>query len=99
MLDINNTKDFDAIKEVVTTGMKGDFWNLVLQDLRQAKKHLQEIRDSEDLMELPADQYKMKSELLKAKIKYLDILINVPKDLISSLEKPDNKKPILDPYD
>ncbi|KKN30970.1 hypothetical protein LCGC14_0828640 [marine sediment metagenome] len=98
MLDINNEKDFDAIREVVKLGMKGDFWNLILQDLKEAKKYLQKKRNSDDLMELPADQYKMKSELIKAKIKYLNILINVPKNLISGLEKPDNKKPTFDPY-
>ncbi len=99
MLSIKKPENREVIRDILERGMGGDFWKLIVQELEDTKRVLQRIRDSEKLSELPADQYKLRSELLKSKIKYLDILIDTPKDLASWLQNPDNKKPILDPYD
>jgi len=56
------------------------------------------MRDSDDLMDYPAEQYKTESELLKTKIKYLEKLIDLPDSLMSWAEDPDNRKPEFDPY-
>ncbi len=99
MLDINNKKDSAAIQEVLKQGTKSEFWKLVVQAIEESKKHLRDLRDSDDLKDLPADQYKTESEIIKYKIKYLNKLLETPGNLSSWLENPDNKKPDFDPYD
>lgn len=85
-------------QEVLRQGIKSDFWRLITEALKDSKGYLQKLADNDDLKELPADQYKVENELLKAKRKYLDKLSKLPDDLISWLENPDNKKPDFDPY-
>ena len=85
-------------QEILRQGKNSDFWRVIVEALKESKEYLQKITDSDDLKELPADQYKVENELLKAKRKYLDKLSELPDNLILWLENPDNKKPNFDPY-
>ena len=99
MLNIKNEKDSEVIKQVIETGVSSDFWKLLVQVLEESIEHIQKKRDSEDIKDLPAEQYKTENELLKAKIKYLKNLINSPADLVSWIESPDSRTPEWDPYE
>jgi hypothetical protein len=92
------SKDNKTKQEILKQGMKGDFWKILVDALEDSVTNLRGIQDSEDLMELSADQYKVESELLKAKIKYSKRLQKMPEDLISWYEDPENKKEEFDPY-
>lgn len=85
-------------QEILRQGQTTQFWQLIIESLRDSKNHLRNEQDSEDLKDLPADQYKVESELIKAKIKYIDKLIEYPNTLIGWLEKPDNEQTEYDPY-
>ncbi len=55
------------------------------------------MRD-DGIRELPADQYKIEMELLKAKEDYLHRLIDLPDTLIAWLQEPDNTIEDFDPF-
>jgi hypothetical protein len=66
--------------------------------LKESRDSLGNQLESDEMAELPADQYKLKCELLKAKRKYLDILSNTPENIISWLQAPNNTSVEFDPY-
>ncbi|MCK5211698.1 hypothetical protein KAJ89_03280 [Candidatus Parcubacteria bacterium] len=86
-------------QEILRLGQDSDFWRLMLVALEKCKENLRNISDSDDFKDLPADRYKLESELSKAKIKYLDKLSNLPGSLIVWMKNPDNKDKDFDPYD
>ena len=86
-------------QEILRLGAQSDFWQLLLDALQRNKENLRNELDSENLTELPADQYKLESELLKAKIKYIDKLLKLPDSLIIWHENPSNKEEDFDPYE
>jgi len=96
----DNPKDRDSIREVLKQGVKADFWKIIIQGLDAIIENLQKEQDSEGLKELPAEQYKVESEILKAKRKYLKDLKEFPQTLLSDLDDPNenNKPEDLDPY-
>jgi len=86
-------------QEILRLGMDGDFWQLIVSALQDSKENLRNLLDSDDLKDLPADQYKLESEILKSKIKYIDKLSELPKNLIAWHENPDNTEKDFDPYE
>ena len=86
-------------QEILRLGAQGDFWQLILNALKKNKENLQTTLDGEDLTDLPADQYKLESEILKTKIKYIDKLSKLPESLIVWHENPDNIEKNFDPYE
>lgn len=92
-------KDNETKQEILKQGMKGDFWKIIVDALEDSITNLRKTQDGESLKGLPADQYKVENELLKAKIKYSQKLQNMPKDLVSWYENPDQKKEGYDPYE
>lgn len=91
----------ESAKELLRLGQLTEFWKVVCDALDDSIAHLQATQDGEDMKELTADQYKLESELLKAKKKYLVHLKNLPATLISFLTEPAGnlEKPVnYDPY-
>lgn len=91
-------KEKDKI-EIIKQGAGGEFWKLLVDALHDSKDALRKQQESDDLKELPADQYKVENELLKAKIKYLDKLIGLPDTIVQWLQNPDNSQVEFDPYE
>lgn len=78
--------------------MNSEFWKIISEALRDSKNHLRNEQDADELKDLPADQYKVENELLKAKIKYLDKLANYPDTIIGWLQNPNQEEKDYDPY-
>ena len=86
-------------QEILKQGQLSEFWQIVCQFVRESKEHLRQEQESDGLRDLPADQYKVESELLKAKIKYLDKLTDYPNTIIGWLQNPNTDEPKnWDPY-
>lgn len=99
MLNIE-PKNIENAKEVLRLGKGTEFWFLVCNALDESIAHLQNEQDGEAIKDLPAEQYKLESELLKAKRAYLKHLKKLPETLIAyftevpeNLEKPKNYDP------
>jgi len=60
-----------------------------------AKSYMQ---DGEEIKDLPADQYKLEAELIKAKKSYLEKLKHFPDTLGLWLVDPDQSEKEFDPY-
>ena len=93
-----DTKESQSKQEILRQGQQSDFWQIIVEALRDSKEHLRQEQSSDDLKDLPADQYKVESELLKAKIKYLDKLTDYPNTIIGWLQNPNQEEKNYDPY-
>lgn len=88
-LDLNNPEHRTAIQEVLRQGAKGEFWNLICQRINTSIDAIQSQRDSGELENLVAEEYKIRSEVLrKQKVDRQDILA-IPKDLVRELDNPE----------
>lgn len=95
-------KSPESTKETLRLGKKSDFWEIMKQGIKDSIKHLENEMNDDDFKDLPSDQYKLESELLKAKIKYLKHLLKLPDEIIADLDDPnmggeEDEDP--DPYD
>jgi predicted flavoprotein YhiN len=88
-LNIENPEHRDSIKEVLSQGIKSEFWKLICQRLQISIDSIQSQLDSDDRESLIAEEYKIRTEVLrKQKIDRLDIL-TIPEDLVQELDNPD----------
>ena len=85
-------------QEILRQGQQSDFWQIIITYLKESKEHLRQQQDSDNLKDLPADQYKVENELLKAKIQYLDKLADYPNTIIGWLQNPNPEEKDWDPY-
>ena len=92
------SKKLDNRIEILRTGKQGEFWGIICELLDESITRLQSVEDHADFIELPAEQYKLQSQLLKAKRKYLEQLKGYPDLLIAELGKPDSEDINFDPY-
>ena len=92
-------KESQSKQEILRQGQQGDFWQIILDFIKQSREHLRNEMDADQLRDLPADQYKVENELLKAKIKYLDRLADYPNTIIGWLQNPSNEEKNYDPYE
>jgi hypothetical protein len=86
---------------ILQEGADSPFWNVITEAMRSSIEPLQELLKDKDgmLAVLPAEEYKVRNELLKAKIFYLEKLIETPSDYSRWLEAPSEKKgENFDPY-
>ena len=92
-------KDEKSQQEILKQGQTSEFWQLILEFIGKSKNDLRVQQDADEFRDLPADQYKIENELLKAKIKYLDRLASYPNSIIGWLQNPNTKETNYDPYD
>lgn len=95
---LNDPKNKDNIQEILRQGKVTEFWQVLVQALDDSIVNLQKIQDSDDMKDLPIDQYKVESEILKAKRANLKKLKELPDTLVSWLEQPDQGEKNFDPY-
>lgn len=94
---LKNKKSLD-IQGVLQVGKTSEFWQVICEAIEQSREHLQTYQDSEEFKDLPADKYKLESELIRAKRQFLNTLKETPDNIISWLSTPDNKIENFDPY-
>lgn len=93
-------KDALSKQEVLRNGIKTDFWKLIVKNLNESIERLRNEQNSDALRDLPADQYKVENEIIKASIANLEDLKQVPENIISWLDDPNagEKGHEFDPY-
>lgn len=87
MLNVD-PKKAESLMEILRLGQATEFWKLIQESIDESKEHLQKVEDSQELRELPAEQYKLESEILKMKKRYLDHLRRLPTSIIEYLQEP-----------
>lgn len=92
---IKNNKD---VQQVLEEGKAGDFWDTVKQYLKKSIERFEEDQRSADLRELPASEYKVQNEILLAKIDLIKSLLELPDNIIMSLNETGELEKGLDPY-
>lgn len=98
MRKIEDPKNRESIREIMRQGAASEFWQLVLEVLDQNIEHQQTMIEGDAIGDLGADEYKINMEVLKSRKRYLTMLKELPNTVILSLERPDQKEVILDPY-
>lgn len=90
--------DSQSQQEILKQGQLSEFWQIIVQFIRESKEHLRQEQRSQDLKNLPAEQYKLENELILSKLEYLDKLTDYPNTIIGWLQNPDNEDRNYDPY-
>ena len=90
--------DSQSQQEILKQGQLSEFWQIIVQFVRESKEHLRQEQRSQDLKNLPAEQYKLENELILSKLEYLDKLTDYPNTIIGWLQNPDNEDRNYDPY-
>ena len=98
MINIKSQKNSKSMQEILSQGMKSDFWNILVQALNDNKEDLRNKRGDKKFRDLPPELYKLESELLEARIEYIDNMLDLPNSVISWLKSPDQSKADFDPY-
>ena len=100
------TKVFIPVKsnidriEILRQGQQTDFWRILCERIEQRIETLMQLEDSVDFEELPPEQYKLKSQIMKIERKHLEAMRNYPDIMILELGSPEKPTPLrsLDPY-
>lgn len=85
---IQEPKGAESKMEILRLGQATEFWRVICDAIDESISYLRAEEDGDAIRELPAEQYKLESELLKAKRKYLAHLKNLPSSLIAYLTEP-----------
>lgn len=88
---VKNPVEGDAqLAAIIRDGSQSDFWDAIESVLDSAIATIAEQLDDEhnELSALPADEYKIKCEVLKAKRRVVLALKRLPQDYAQYLEKP-----------
>ena len=99
MIDIHNTENKDAIRDIVSQGMRSDFWEILCQVLDDNIRHQDEQINDEEVMDLDPVQYKTTMEILKGRKSDLQKLKELPEKIILDLQDPSQTEPDFDPYE
>lgn len=97
-MQLHSQKDKETIREILSQGVGGEFWTIICQALDETAEHLKKIMENEDMEDLPADQYKVKNEILKAKKANIEKLKNLPMSICEWLDDIAQEKKDFDPY-
>lgn len=84
--------------DILTAGKQGTFWKIIQEAMQETKDYIDKQLEDEGLQDLDAEQYKFTTELLRAKKKYLDKLLQTPENMIEWFGIPEEKRKNFDPY-
>ena len=82
-------------QNILRSGMETEFWKIMVSTLEDFVVRLEK---EEVNVELPADQYKLESEILKAKVRHVKKLIATPESMIEFFQNPETDEESWDPY-
>ena len=91
-------KEKESKQAILEQGVASDFWGIIAEELENQIVKLRREKDTQDLSNLSAEQYKFKTESSKLKIELLVMLQKLPETLILWSESPDKENGNLDPY-
>lgn len=92
-------RKIENIVPIIKAGMASDFWRVICQNLDVNIEALQSEIQSDTLRDLSPGAYKHRVELLKARMKYLAKLKELPELLIQNNGILEGEDEDLDPYD
>lgn len=90
-IDIHNPEDSKRIQDILKHGAKGEFWDIIKQRLEWMLNNLQSHIDFEDMSKTPADEYKIRMEVLKEGKSQLKALLDMPESIVKELGDPDEE--------
>ena len=88
-LDINNPDDKAAIQDILRHGANGDFWKIISQYLQATVDALESQINSDELLNEPANEYKIKDRILKNTKNDRKDLLELPETIVKDLDDPD----------
>jgi hypothetical protein len=91
-------KDKKTIEETVRFGMASDFWEIIVDSLKDKILELAQEQSDQAYRQLPAIEYKVQSELLFSKIDFLKELQKLPETIIIELQDSAVEKDNHDPF-
>lgn len=83
---------------IIRQGATSEFWKLICKIVDENIRLVEEQMESENMDDLPADEYKVMSQVLKLKKKMYLSLKDLPKSFLESKKLPDQSTPNFDPY-
>ena len=95
-MNLNDSTKKEEIKRILKDGLTNEFWVLICQAINKDIEMLRNVPNG--FADLPAEQYKFESELVREKINYLEALRAKPNEIINDLTEPDQSRPEHDPY-
>lgn len=98
MISFSTDEERKTAQAILKDGRITEFWKLIVRVMEESKIDIQQKQDSEEIGDLPADQYKLQNEIFKAKKDLIKKIIDTPESLIAFLEEPDNKEVNYDPF-
>ena len=99
MIDIHDPEQKDAVRDILSQGLRSDFWELLCQVLDDNIRHQDEQINDEDVMDLDPVMYKTTMEILKGRKSDLQKLKELPEKVILDLQDPNQTEPDFDPYE
>jgi len=88
-LDINNPDHRKAVQDVLRVGAGSEFWKIICQRLQMAIDGVQAALDSDDFINLIAEEYKIRTETLKKEKKNLVGIKDLPETMVKEMDKPE----------
>lgn len=85
--------------EVLKSGKTGEFWRIICAAIDANIAELDSDLKGPDLMVLSANEYKIRSEIIKAKIIHLANLKETPDNIISAIADEAETEGDPDPYE
>jgi len=85
-------------QEILAIGMRSEFWRILCEGIQKNIDNLKMKQSGKNLSSLPADQYKLENEIILAKIRYLESLMNLPENLIQEIGNTVEENVNLDPF-
>lgn len=87
-----------SAQEILQLGARTDFWGLITVGIDEMIEDIEHEFEERDMKGLPAEQYKLETEIKIAKIKFLKNLRELPRELILKMQNPADEVKNFDPY-
>lgn len=87
-LDIHDPDQAKNIQEILKQGAQGEFWKILTQRLQEAIDGLQGQLES-DMSGFVADEYKIRTEVIKKQLQDRKEIMTLPQDLANELDNPE----------
>ena len=85
--------------EILNEGKKSVFWKIIVSEIDKQLEDLNNLEENTELWQLPAEEYKLRSEILKTEKKNLNKIKCYPEVIIGILGTPEPQEENFDPYE
>ena len=98
MTTLSEDPNKQEIKDILDAGKQSEFWRIICRGIDETIEGLEALRDSDVFEDLKADEYKIQSELIKARISHLKRLKEFPDNVFEELVGIKQSDQNFDPY-